>query len=145
MLQMIRESAAASIGIVKKACQQIQDSPALQQILRMVLATGNLLNTGTKQGNAQGFKLASLLKLADSKVPPIQLRIAKGRPDYLTPAQKINPAFPLHMAGVWPTLKLGDDKHYAFHGNVVPPQVAVQSRQKRQILTLLLAMIRSGS
>jgi len=78
VVQMIRESAAASIGIVRKACQQIQASPGLQQVLKTVLATGNLLNTGTKQGNAQGFKLASLMKLADSKVPPLVHR--KGTP-----------------------------------------------------------------
>lgn len=61
-------SAEASIEVVQNACQQIRGSAGLKQVLRSVLATGNLLNAGTNRGNAQGIKLDTLLKLSDVKV-----------------------------------------------------------------------------
>ena len=64
----MQQSAKESIRVVAKACRQVRDSPNLQQLLRLVLATGNLLNTGTNRGNAQGVKLDTLMKLADIKV-----------------------------------------------------------------------------
>lgn len=45
------------------------------QVLRVVLASGNLLNAGTHRGSAESIKLDVLLKLADVKVtaaPPSQ-------------------------------------------------------------------------
>ena len=61
-------SAEESIQVVGVACRQVRNSPHLQQLMRLVLATGNLLNTGTSRGNAQGIKLDTLMKLADVKV-----------------------------------------------------------------------------
>lgn len=69
-MQTMQQSAKESIRVVAKACRQVKESVHLQQLLRIVLATGNLLNTGTNRGNAQGVKLDTLLKLADIKVLP---------------------------------------------------------------------------
>ena len=41
--------------------------PAPQALLQVVLSIGNALNGGTAKGNAPGFKLSTLLKLAELK------------------------------------------------------------------------------
>ena len=69
-VQTMQKSAHDSIRVVAKACEQVRGSENLRQLLRLVLATGNLLNTGTNRGNAQGIKLDTLMKLADVKVMP---------------------------------------------------------------------------
>lgn len=67
-VQTMQESARDSIRVVAAACRQVHESTNLRQLLKIVLATGNLLNAGTNRGNAQGVKLDTLLKLADVKV-----------------------------------------------------------------------------
>lgn len=67
-MQTMQKSAHESIKVVATACQQVRGSNNLLQLLRLVLATGNLLNAGTNRGNAQGIKLDTLMKLADVKV-----------------------------------------------------------------------------
>lgn len=43
-------------------------STALKTVLQTLLVVGNVLNTGTSYGNADGFRLETLLKLHDVKV-----------------------------------------------------------------------------
>ncbi len=47
---------------------QLRGSARLRQVLRAALAAGNALNVGTSHGGAQGFAIATLLKLATLKV-----------------------------------------------------------------------------
>ena len=42
----------------------------LQALMQVVLEVGNALNAGTGKGNAFGFKMKTLLKLADLKTTP---------------------------------------------------------------------------
>lgn len=65
--QSILMSATAAVECVERACEQIRGSAHLAEVLRAVLATGNMLNAGTHRGQAAGIKLESLLKLADVK------------------------------------------------------------------------------
>lgn len=55
------------IGVVKRATNQIQTSENLKGVLQIILAVGNYLNGGTRQGGAYGFKLATLSKLGATK------------------------------------------------------------------------------
>ena len=57
----------ASLLDVRKACEAIQGSTELHALLQIVLDVGNALNAGTAKGNAIGFKLTTLLKLAELK------------------------------------------------------------------------------
>ena len=66
-VQSILMSGAAAVECVEQACEQIQASRHLAEVLRAVLATGNTLNAGTHRGQAVGIKLESLNKLADVK------------------------------------------------------------------------------
>lgn len=48
------------------ASREVLQSGGLRQLLEVVLAFGNYMNKG-QRGNAYGFKVASLNKIADTK------------------------------------------------------------------------------
>ncbi|KAM6147917.1 FH2 domain-containing protein 1 [Erethizon dorsatum] len=55
------------ITILRSATEELMSCEALHSILHLVLQAGNIMNAGGYAGNAVGFKLSSLLKLADTK------------------------------------------------------------------------------
>ncbi|KAM6940351.1 FH2 domain-containing protein 1 [Xenentodon cancila] len=55
------------IDVVRVATKQLMSCEELHAILHLVLQAGNIMNAGGYAGNAVGFKLSSLLSLADTK------------------------------------------------------------------------------
>ncbi|XP_051934372.1 FH2 domain-containing protein 1-like [Hippocampus zosterae] len=55
------------IGTLKAAGNELLDCDSLHSVIRLVLKTGNYMNAGGYAGSAVGFRMASLLKLADTK------------------------------------------------------------------------------
>eukprot|EP01117_Protostelium_nocturnum_P015560 TRINITY_DN6052_c0_g2_i1.p1 TRINITY_DN6052_c0_g2~~TRINITY_DN6052_c0_g2_i1.p1 ORF type:complete len:553 (-),score=240.06 TRINITY_DN6052_c0_g2_i1:14-1672(-) len=55
------------LEILVKCVETVRGSPKLAQIMQIVLAIGNYLNSGTPRGLAYGFKLETLVKLGDTK------------------------------------------------------------------------------
>ncbi|XP_028262911.1 FH2 domain-containing protein 1 [Parambassis ranga] len=55
------------IDVVRIATKELMDCEELHAILHLVLQAGNIMNAGGYAGNAVGFKLSSLLSLADTK------------------------------------------------------------------------------
>ncbi|NXU54392.1 FHDC1 protein, partial [Turnix velox] len=53
--------------IIRLATKELMTCEELHSILHLVLQAGNIMNAGGYAGNAVGFKLSSLLKLADTK------------------------------------------------------------------------------
>ncbi|XP_009693883.1 PREDICTED: FH2 domain-containing protein 1, partial [Cariama cristata] len=53
--------------IIRRAIKELMTCEELHSILHLVLQAGNIMNAGGYAGNAVGFKLSSLLKLADTK------------------------------------------------------------------------------
>lgn len=51
------------IRVITQACYEVLRSERLARCFELVLAIGNLLNTGTELEGAQGITLASLLKV----------------------------------------------------------------------------------
>jgi len=49
------------------ACEELRHSRMFLKLLEAVLKTGNRMNVGTNRGDAEAFKLDTLLKLADVK------------------------------------------------------------------------------
>ncbi|AWO98717.1 putative FH2 domain-containing protein 1-like [Scophthalmus maximus] len=49
------------------AAQELMESDHLHSVIRLVLKTGNYMNAGSYAGSAIGFRMASLLKLVDTK------------------------------------------------------------------------------
>ena len=60
-------SVAAALETVRVACDEVRRSKQLKAVLAAALAAGNVLNEGTPRGDAAGFTLDSLHKLADVK------------------------------------------------------------------------------
>ncbi|KAL0994899.1 hypothetical protein UPYG_G00128990 [Umbra pygmaea] len=56
-----------SIMVMIKAANELLNCDELHSIIRLVLKAGNYLNAGGYAGSAIGFRMASLLKLADTK------------------------------------------------------------------------------
>lgn len=54
------------ISSVMEASREVARSRRLRRLLEVVLALGNYMNRGAR-GNASGFRLASLNRLADTK------------------------------------------------------------------------------
>ncbi|KAK9664994.1 hypothetical protein RND81_14G082700 [Saponaria officinalis] len=53
--------------ILEAACEQLRNNRMFLKLLEAVLKTGNRMNVGTNRGDAEAFKLDTLLKLVDIK------------------------------------------------------------------------------
>ncbi|KAK8549195.1 hypothetical protein V6N13_008872 [Hibiscus sabdariffa] len=56
-----------SFETLEAACEELRNSRMFLKLLEAVLKTGNRMNVGTNRGDAQAFKLDTLLKLVDIK------------------------------------------------------------------------------
>ncbi|XP_066529545.1 inverted formin-2 isoform X3 [Hoplias malabaricus] len=63
VLEMLKPKAA----LVEAACESLRTSTLLPSFCRLILHVGNFLNYGSHTGNAEGFKISSLLKLTETK------------------------------------------------------------------------------
>ncbi|KAK7394615.1 hypothetical protein VNO78_15147 [Psophocarpus tetragonolobus] len=61
------EYLTTSFQALEAACEELQQSRMFLKLLEAVLKTGNRMNVGTNRGDAEAFKLDTLLKLADVK------------------------------------------------------------------------------
>ncbi|KAF5890860.1 inverted formin-2 isoform X1, partial [Clarias magur] len=63
VLEMLKPKAQ----LVEEACKSLRASTLLPNFCRLILRVGNFLNYGSHTGNAEGFKISSLLKLTETK------------------------------------------------------------------------------
>uniref|UniRef100_A0A8C6PT80 Inverted formin 2 n=1 Tax=Nothobranchius furzeri TaxID=105023 RepID=A0A8C6PT80_NOTFU len=63
MLEMLQPK----VKLVEEACQSLKVSTLVPSFCRLILDVGNFLNYGSHTGNAEGFKISSLLKLTETK------------------------------------------------------------------------------
>ncbi|XP_075344094.1 inverted formin-2-like isoform X2 [Odontesthes bonariensis] len=63
VLEMLRPK----VKLVEEACQTLRMSMLVPSFCRLILDVGNFLNYGSHTGNAEGFKISSLLKLTETK------------------------------------------------------------------------------
>ncbi|XP_077330524.1 uncharacterized protein LOC143972895 [Lithobates pipiens] len=76
---------------LKTAAEELLQCPELHFILKLVLKAGNFMNAGGYAGNAAGFRVSSLLKLADTKANKpgmnllhfVVMEVQKKDPKYL--------------------------------------------------------------
>uniref|UniRef100_A0A3P9KS35 FH2 domain containing 3 n=1 Tax=Oryzias latipes TaxID=8090 RepID=A0A3P9KS35_ORYLA len=61
------EEVKDSVSVMTKAAQELLDCDDLHSVIRLVLKAGNYMNAGSYSANAIGFRMSSLLKLADTK------------------------------------------------------------------------------
>ncbi|KAK2826200.1 hypothetical protein Q5P01_020414 [Channa striata] len=55
------------VKLVEEACHSLRVSALMPSFCRLILDVGNFLNYGSHTGNAEGFKISSLLKLTETK------------------------------------------------------------------------------
>ncbi|XDV43794.1 hypothetical protein PO909_012201 [Leuciscus waleckii] len=55
------------VELVEAACESLRKSSLLPSFCKLILDVGNFLNYGSHTGNAEGFKISSLLKLTETK------------------------------------------------------------------------------
>uniref|UniRef100_A0AAY5L003 Inverted formin, FH2 and WH2 domain containing n=1 Tax=Esox lucius TaxID=8010 RepID=A0AAY5L003_ESOLU len=53
--------------LLEEACESLRVSTRLPSFCRLILDVGNFLNYGSHTGNAEGFKISTLLKLTETK------------------------------------------------------------------------------
>uniref|UniRef100_A0AAR2IKB0 Inverted formin, FH2 and WH2 domain containing n=1 Tax=Pygocentrus nattereri TaxID=42514 RepID=A0AAR2IKB0_PYGNA len=63
VLEMLKPKAE----LVEAACESLRESTLLPSFCKLILHVGNFLNYGSHTGNAEGFKISSLLKLTETK------------------------------------------------------------------------------
>ncbi|XP_059505444.1 inverted formin-2-like [Stegostoma tigrinum] len=61
--------------LIKKACENLLTSPRLTQFCQLILKIGNFLNYGSAIGNANGFKINSLVKLKETRANEPQITL----------------------------------------------------------------------
>ncbi|XP_065059363.1 inverted formin-2-like [Rhopilema esculentum] len=62
-----KEALSPRIKVLKKTITDLLHSELLPELLNLILKVGNFLNYGSHAGNAQAFKISSLLKLTDTR------------------------------------------------------------------------------
>ncbi|XP_061099974.1 inverted formin-2-like isoform X1 [Conger conger] len=63
VLEMLRPK----LDMVAQACDSVRQSTRLSSFCKLILDVGNFLNYGSHTGNAEGFRISTLLKLAETK------------------------------------------------------------------------------
>ncbi|XP_050927565.1 inverted formin-2 isoform X2 [Lates calcarifer] len=63
----VLESLKPKAELLDRACQSVRESTRLPSFCKLILSVGNFLNYGTHTGNAEGFKISTLLKLTETK------------------------------------------------------------------------------
>ncbi|KAJ3589896.1 hypothetical protein NHX12_010737 [Muraenolepis orangiensis] len=63
----LMEELKNSVDVMTKAANELLDCDDLHSVIRLVLKAGNYMNAGGYTGNAIGFRMNSLLRLADTK------------------------------------------------------------------------------
>ncbi|XP_026864416.2 uncharacterized protein fhdc2 [Electrophorus electricus] len=113
ILQQEFDPAVTSLCVAARclgeAARELLSCHKLHSILRLVLKAGNYMNAGGYAGNAAGFRIASLLKLADTKANKpgmdllhfVAMEAVKKDEDLLT--------FPSHLNHVSPASRLSEE------------------------------------
>ncbi|XP_043088256.1 inverted formin-2-like [Puntigrus tetrazona] len=65
--QSVLEILKPKTELVETACESLRKSSLLPSFCKLILDVGNFLNYGSHTGNAEGFKISSLLKLTETK------------------------------------------------------------------------------
>lgn len=102
VLDMVRPKAQ----LVLTACQSLLTSQRLPVFCQLILKIGNFLNYGSHTGDADGFKISTLLKLTETKSQQSRVtllhhvleEVEKSHPDLLQLSRDLEP--PSQAAGI---------------------------------------------
>ncbi|XP_033631464.1 inverted formin-2-like isoform X2 [Asterias rubens] len=86
-----------ALATLQKASNDILNSKTLEEFLTLILLTGNFMNSGGFAGNAAGFKIASLMKLIDTKANKPRMNLMHYIVDVAEQKNKTMLSFPSEM------------------------------------------------
>ncbi|KAF4104272.1 FH2 domain-containing protein 1 [Onychostoma macrolepis] len=126
------DEANHSIAVMTSAGQELLECADLHAVIRLVLKTGNYMNSGGYAGSAVGFRITSLLKLADTKANKPGMNLMH----YVAmQAQKIDALllkFPEHLQHIGDAAKIHKQEIESdFQKEVNRVQVAKQNASKQ--------------
>ncbi|XP_041076947.1 FH2 domain-containing protein 1-like [Polyodon spathula] len=102
-------SLCSAARTLKQAAQELLNCQELHTILRLVLKAGNYMNAGGYAGNAAGFRIASLLKLADTKANKPGMNLLHFVAMEAQKKDKLLLSFPDKLRHVGPANRLSED------------------------------------
>uniref|UniRef100_A0A096M1D4 Inverted formin 2 n=1 Tax=Poecilia formosa TaxID=48698 RepID=A0A096M1D4_POEFO len=87
----VLETLKPKAELLDQACQSVRESCRLPSFCKLILSVGNFLNYGTHTGNADGFKIGTLLRLSETKANKSRItllhhileEVEKDHPDLL--------------------------------------------------------------
>ncbi|XP_051505462.1 uncharacterized protein LOC127412838 isoform X2 [Myxocyprinus asiaticus] len=92
-----------------EAARELLSCPELHCILRLVLKAGNYMNAGGYAGNAAGFRISSLLKLADTKANKPSMNLLHFVAMEAVKKDKDLLMFPSRLSHVGPASRLSEE------------------------------------
>ncbi|XP_052005247.1 inverted formin-2 [Xyrauchen texanus] len=92
-----------------EAARELLSCPELHSILRLVLKAGNYMNAGGYAGNAAGFRISSLLKLADTKANKPSMNLLHFVAMEAVKKDKDLLMFPKRLSHVGPASRLSEE------------------------------------
>uniref|UniRef100_A0A8B9VIZ1 Inverted formin 2 n=1 Tax=Anas zonorhyncha TaxID=75864 RepID=A0A8B9VIZ1_9AVES len=86
VLDMIQPKA----GAIRRACEDLLNSHRLPLFCQLILKVGNFLNYGSHTGDADGFKISTLLKLTETKANQTRITLLHHILEVPLPSSGIN-------------------------------------------------------
>ncbi|KAK6298031.1 hypothetical protein J4Q44_G00310860 [Coregonus suidteri] len=124
---------------LREAARELLSCPELHSILRLVLKAGNYMNAGGYAGNAAGFRIASLLKLADTKANKPGMNLLHFVAMEAVKKDQSLLSFPSQLGHVGPTSRLCEESVVEdlsrLHSRVASLRISVQTEADLQQLT----------
>ncbi|XP_051945013.1 protein diaphanous homolog 1-like isoform X2 [Xyrauchen texanus] len=147
ILQQEFDPAVTSLCVAARclgeAARELLSCPELHSILRLVLKAGNYMNAGGYAGNAAGFRISSLLKLADTKANKPGMNLLHFVAMEAVKKDKDLLMFPSHLSHVAPASRLSEESVAEdlsrLHSRVAELQIRAQTDTEieRQTRTFL--------
>nr|XP_046180590.1 FH2 domain-containing protein 1-like [Oncorhynchus gorbuscha]XP_046180591.1 FH2 domain-containing protein 1-like [Oncorhynchus gorbuscha] len=124
---------------LREAARELLSCPELHSILRLVLKAGNYMNAGGYAGNAAGFRIPSLLKLADTKANKPGMNLLHFVAMEAVKKDQSLLSFPGQLGHVGPASRLCEesvvDDFSRLHSRVASLRISVQTEAEIQQLT----------
>ncbi|XP_045580110.1 FH2 domain-containing protein 1 [Salmo salar] len=124
---------------LREAARELLSCPELHSILRLVLKAGNYMNAGGYAGNAAGFRIPSLLKLADTKANKPGMNLLHFVAMEAVKKDQSLLSFPGQLGHVGPASRLCEESVVEdlsrLHMRVASLRISVQTEAEIQQLT----------
>ncbi|XP_027895241.1 centrosomal protein of 170 kDa protein B-like isoform X2 [Xiphophorus couchianus] len=123
----VLETLKPKAELLDRACQSVRESSRLPSFCKLILSVGNFLNYGTHTGNADGFKIGTLLRLTETKANKSRITLLHHILEEVEEARNMidqvfgvldSPEYSGATTGVYrPVIHEGKDEHRTLPGD----------------------------